>query len=75
MQARWIPNRGILLLLYASLIVVYDADLGTVLERIALPRRCKPFSRWLVARGHMGVLGAAAQGGLSTLVLEHEVCL
>ena len=74
MQAHWVPDRGIVLLLYSDALMIYDGDLGTVLEHIALPRRCKPFVRWLDTRGSGGAcLGAAADGQLATLVVEHEV--
>jgi hypothetical protein len=72
MSARWVSNRGILLLLYSNALMAYDVDLGTVLERIPLPRRCKPFVRWLDTRGHGGCFGAAAEGQLRTLIVEHE---
>ena len=71
-QARWVPNRGVLLLLYAECLIVYDTELGTVMERVALPRRCRPFKRWLAAEGGGACLGNADEGALSTLVAEHE---
>lgn len=72
-QARWVPNRGILLLLYADSLMVYDTELGTALERVALPRRYRPFKRWLAVEGGGACLGNAEEGALSTLVVEHEV--
>lgn len=72
-EAHWVPNRGFLLLVFADSFMVYDADLGTVLERVPVPARCKPFERCLHVRGDTHCLGAAAQGGLRTLVMQHEV--
>jgi hypothetical protein len=73
-QCKWLPDRGLLLLLYSDALLVYDADLGTVLERLPLPRRCMPFLRWIAVEGKAHCVGTAAEGGLSTLVCEHEVC-
>jgi hypothetical protein len=56
-------------------VVVYDRDLGTVLERILIPRRCRAFKKWLLVEGRGQCLGSEEEGGLSTLVIEHEVCM
>jgi hypothetical protein len=72
-KAQFVPNRGILLLLYMDCVVVYDRDLGTVLERIPLPRRFRAFKKWLLVEGRGQCLGCEEESTLSTFVIEHEV--
>lgn len=73
-KVRWVPNRGLLLLMQLNQLSVYCIESKSTLTRMSLPAKYAPFSKWLAVQGTGTCLGTGDDGGANTLVCEHEVC-
>jgi hypothetical protein len=72
-KVRWVPNRGLLLLMQLNQLSVYCIESKSTLARMSLPGKYAPFSRWLAVQGTGTCLGTGDDGGANTLMCEHEV--
>jgi hypothetical protein len=72
-QARWAANRGVILVMHSDQLLIYDTVSKAVLMCLALPKGSPPFTRWLRVEGSGACLGTGDDGGINTMVCEHEV--
>lgn len=72
-KVRWVPNRGLLLLMQPHQLIVYCIESKSTLTRMNLPGKYAPFSKWLTVQGTGTCLGTGDDGGANTLICEHEV--